>query len=111
MTPFQCRLNSSRRSLNGRWWIAIAILILAAPAAPAEDDPYDRYEPALAAARAAVREGRIVRGKMAGSGQSEEATQDLPSQGAVLVGFELGLGRFVNEEVIYSVRPLFWSRS
>src|SRR5690349_20258815 len=90
-----------------RWWPAVlAVAALTAPAVRAGDDDYKRYTPALAAAKAAVADGQTVRSKQIGSG-GDRPFEDLPGGGAVLIGFELGIGRFVGTEVIHTVRPLF----
>jgi uncharacterized RDD family membrane protein YckC len=85
-----------------------AVLTALAVAAPARaDDPYDRYTPAVAAARAAVAAGRTDRTPLAGSGFRHRAFTELPGDGAVLVGFEVFLGRFVDREVVHAVIPLY----
>jgi uncharacterized RDD family membrane protein YckC len=107
-TPVRNTLAPTRFILR-RWWPAVVTAAaLAAPTARAGDDPYNRYNPALAAAKAAVADGQTVRSRQIGSGGSRRF-EDLPAEGAVLIGFELGVGRFVSNEVIHTVRPLFWT--
>src|SRR5207253_531808 len=108
MTPLESNLNSRHRLPKCHWWATAAALALVAPA-PAGDDASTRYNPIAAAAKAAIQDSRTIRSKVAGWARSEGAFEDLPAEGAVLVGFELGVGRFVGSEVIYAVRPLFWT--
>ncbi len=60
-----------------------------------------------AAVRAAIAEKRIEKGRMLGFNLQREPFDELPPQGAVLVGFDVGLGRFVNIEVVYALRALY----
>jgi hypothetical protein len=54
-----------------------------------------------------VANGRVDRGRALGFRAHETTFTELPPQGALLVGFDLGLGRFVNIECIYAIRPVY----
>jgi hypothetical protein len=53
----------------------------------------------------AVRAGRITRSQQMGTGN--EPYQEVPEGGALLVGFEVTYGRFINNPTIKTVRPIF----
>jgi WD40 repeat protein/serine/threonine protein kinase len=56
----------------------------------------------------AVKAGKIVRGPAPGGGQQE--FYDVPEEGALLIGLELGLGKFGVQDVIHSIRPIYQTR-
>src|SRR5206468_3607755 len=60
-----------------------------------------------AAARAAVANGRIERSRPLGFHDSRTLFTELPSQGAILIGFDLGVGKFFNIETVYALRPVY----
>jgi hypothetical protein len=62
----------------------------------------------FAAARAAVADGRVVKSPLLGFSIVKTAFHDAPPQGALLIGFEVGLGKVhKNADVIYALRPLY----
>jgi hypothetical protein len=65
----------------------------------------------FAAARNAVATGRFERSKAIGSQNPAGAFVETPSTGAVLVGFDLGVGTFVNYDVVYAIRPVYMTES
>ena len=79
-------------------------LLLAARAAA---DPTDDLGPVLAGVRAAVADGRVTQGKMLGFDNPKGDFTESPSEPGVLVGFDLGLGKFFDIEVIYAYRAVF----
>jgi uncharacterized RDD family membrane protein YckC len=82
----------------------IAGLVLL-PCGLAADPP-----PILSAAREAVDQNETVDTRHVGSTAGRDYRQVRP-EGAVLIGFEIGLGKAVNTEVIYALRPLFGTAS
>lgn len=61
---------------------------------------------ALAAARDAVKDKRLQKTNMIGFGIGPEFEETLP-EGGVLVGLELSLGKFFDNDVIESIRPIY----
>jgi S1-C subfamily serine protease len=58
------------------------------------------------ALRAAVRDKRTKQTRRIGFGLAKEFSE-VPPQGALLIGFEVGLGKFINNDVIDSLRPIY----
>lgn len=54
---------------------------------------------------AAVKNNTVVETKMVGNG--DNPAKDMPGTGAVLVGFEVGLGDFVGNTIVKNVRPIY----
>ncbi|MGC3971345.1 MAG: hypothetical protein QM775_29595 [Pirellulales bacterium] len=44
------------------------------------------------------------------NGGGRESYRDVPEAGALLVGFDIGLGKFIDSDIISSIRPLYWTR-
>ena len=61
----------------------------------------------FAAVEQAVREGRTRR---TGSRGGQATFEEVPSEGAVLVGLKLGLGKFIQQDIISSIQPIFLTR-
>jgi hypothetical protein len=86
--------------------LAVALLVVSAlptralEPGPAEGTIYD------AAARA-VAKGWTHKTKMLGFGIVKTEFTEVPRDGAVLVGFDLGIGKFMNIDVIYAVRAVY----
>jgi hypothetical protein len=84
--------------------------LLAGFGSAAADDPPPAPPAILVAARAAVRESRIDRGRPLGFNLGARTFTELPAEGALLVGFDCGLGRFFNIENVYALRPIYQTR-
>jgi hypothetical protein len=63
--------------------------------------------PLSAALGAAVRKGQVEKGRLLGFALSRQSFEELPGDGGILVGFDLGIGKFVNIETIYAIRPVY----
>jgi hypothetical protein len=64
--------------------------------------------PAICAAvRKAVAEGRIEESTVLGWRDKRREFNELPAEGAVLVGFDCGVGRFMNIETVYALRAIY----
>src|SRR5262249_2147566 len=61
----------------------------------------------LAAAPAAVAGGPIAKTSAPGFSIEKKAYSEQPAEGALPVGFDLGLGKFVKDEQVYALRPLY----
>lgn len=57
---------------------------------------------------AAVKQKRTVDTDQLARGRDKY--RDVPEPGAVLVGLDIGLAKFVDSDIIGSIRPLYWSR-
>jgi hypothetical protein len=64
-------------------------------------------ETVFAAARTAAALGRVEKTPMLGAPILKTSFREAPLEGALLVGFELGLGKFVSEEAVYALRPIY----
>jgi hypothetical protein len=71
------------------------------------DNPPDEPNPIFAAAKAAVANGRIDKSKPLGFHDDRKSYSELPDQGSLLIGFDLGIGKFLDIDVIYALRPLY----
>ncbi len=67
----------------------------------------DEVSPVFAAARSAVANGWHQNSKALGFTFSKSPFTDLPRQGAILVGFDLGVGKFLDIDTVYAIRPVF----
>ena len=81
---------------------ALGILfLLAGPAAAQEPDSI------FAAARSAIVANRVEKTKALGGNDPKRAFSELPARGAVLIGFDVGVGKFGKIETVYALRPLY----
>ena len=58
-------------------------------------------------ARAAIAAGRIAKTDALGFTLEKKAFREAPAEGGVLVGFDVGLGKFVKDECVYALRPIY----
>jgi hypothetical protein len=61
----------------------------------------------LATAGGAVAQNLLQKTPAAGFHLERRLFTELPREGAILVGFDLGLGKFFNVEVVYAYRPIY----
>jgi hypothetical protein len=73
------------------------------PAAAADDKGSEIFT----AARAAVASGRVAKTDALGFTLEKKAFSEAPAEGGVLVGFDVGLGKFLKDECIYALRPIY----
>jgi hypothetical protein len=64
------------------------------------------YGEAIKEVREAVKEGRTKKTATIGFGIGKD-TEEIPPEGALLIGFEVGIGKFFNNDVIESIRPIY----
>jgi hypothetical protein len=86
-------------------WLGVALvgaLILSGQAPAADKEPRSLF----AAARDALAKGNVEKTKMLGF-KVDTPFNDAPAEGAVLVGFEIGLGTWGNDDIICSLRPIY----
>jgi hypothetical protein len=90
-----------------RWAVlaafAVSVILMSCDGASGADEP----DPIFAAARAAVAKKRIEKSPLLGGSLDRNLFTDLPGDGAVLIGFELGVGMFFNDETVYAIRPIY----
>ncbi len=84
--------------------LAAAALFGSSRAAP---PPADELGPLLDAVRSAVADGRVVQSKTLGFDHKKGDFTESPSEPGVLIGFDLGLGKFFDIETIYAYRAVF----
>jgi hypothetical protein len=90
-----------------RWELTlVAIVLTATDPVVAQDKPAEPM-PIIAAAREAARSGRYETTRTVGFTHGGREFHELLGQGGILIGFDLGVGRFINVETIYALRPLY----
>ncbi len=65
----------------------------------------------MAFIQAAVKEKRTADVDITGFKLSKELYRDVPQAGGILVGFQLGLGQFVNNPIINGLRPIYLTKA
>jgi hypothetical protein len=85
---------------------AVAALPLLAGLCPA-DGPANMAGAIFTAARAAVDAGRVESSKPLGFHNKRGLFNELPADGAVLVGFDVGIGKFLDIETVYALRAVY----
>jgi hypothetical protein len=98
-----CRPVFSRLAGAGSW-LGIALLgtAILGGARAADKEPIAL----LAAAKSAVAKGNVEKTRMLGS-QVDESFREAPAVGGVLVGFEIGLGTWGDDDIICTLRPIY----
>ena len=91
--------------------ILVAATLLAFTGRAAADEADDAARPLLAAAKEAVADGRLTQSKVLGFNLGKVAFSESPEDGGVLIGFDLGLGKFLDIENIYALRAVYLTRS
>jgi hypothetical protein len=76
-------------------------------AGPAVADGGDKGGDVFAAARAAVAGRRIAKTSALGFALEKKPFIEAPAEGALLVGFDVGLGKVGNDELVFALRPLY----
>jgi S1-C subfamily serine protease len=59
----------------------------------------------------AVRDKRLADVDVRGFTLSQKTYRDVCEEGGVLIGFQVGLGKFVNNEIVNAVRPIYRTKS
>src|SRR6266849_10329570 len=100
-------MRHGRDLLHARWAVlaafAVSVILISCCGASAADEP----DPIFAVARAAVAKKRIAKSPLLGGSPDRNLFTDLPGDGAVLIGFDLGVGMFLNDETVYAIRPIY----
>jgi hypothetical protein len=103
--------------MSSRRWITIsarlgitgaAVMMLLASTACA-DKPAEPPPPIFAAAHSAIAAGRLEKSKELGFVSAKGVFTEVPPQGAVLIGFDVGVGKFFDIETVYALRPIYLS--
>ena len=84
-----------------------AVVLGHAGSARAASDPTKDPDNIFAAARSAVAKGQVQKTTLLGGNLDQNLFNDQPGDGAVLMGFEVGLGPFLNDETVYAIRPIY----
>jgi hypothetical protein len=69
---------------------------------PADNKPTELFE----AAKTAVAGAQLSKTQVGGFTVGKNSYGELP-RGAVLIGFDIGLGKFIDHEAIYALRPIY----
>jgi hypothetical protein len=64
-------------------------------------------KPVFPALRAAIARGQVERTAVAGFRLGKNPFEELPDEGALLVGFDVALSKFVNSETVCALRPVY----
>jgi hypothetical protein len=84
---------------------AAFLLVLSIPDAAAlrAEEP----GPTLEAVRAALAEKRTEQTEVRGFQLGKQTFRDVPADGGLLIGFNCGVGKFMNSETVYALRPVY----
>jgi predicted Zn finger-like uncharacterized protein len=93
----------------------------AAPGGPAGKPPFGDSDPRAKTpikitgdlftfVQEAITAGRLSNVDIQGFKVGNNTYRDIPERGGVLIGFEIGLGKFVNNAVINALRPIYLTR-
>jgi hypothetical protein len=93
-----------RSCIAGLAGIAV-LFVVSRPAA--EGKPAAERETIFAAARAAIADGRLTRSAVLGFDLSKRRFNELPRQGCILIGFDAGVGKFLDIDTVYALRPVY----
>jgi hypothetical protein len=88
---------------------AASLALLLTALAPA-DEPAAGPDPLFVAARSAILNNRVEKSRILGCHNERRTFTELPPHGAVLVGFDVGVGRFMDIESVYALRPVYRTR-
>src|SRR5262249_33729667 len=90
-------------------WIGCvgALLVLVEGGAARATDPKDEAKAIYTAAENAVSRRQVEKTRMLGFGIENTAFSEMPPEGAILVGFDLGVGQFMDIESIYALRAVY----
>src|SRR5215471_2150079 len=95
---------ASRQSLAG---LVAALVLAVGPRIVFADEPTHKDTAIYEAAARAVAKGWTEKTRMLGFGVVKTAFTEVPRDGAVLVGFDLGVGEFMDIECIYALRGVY----
>ncbi|HEV3144335.1 MAG TPA: hypothetical protein VGZ47_10650, partial [Gemmataceae bacterium] len=70
-------------------------------------DPTSDKNAIFAAAKDAIAHGEVDKTYLEGFAIKKTSFEELLPEGAVLIGFDIGLGPFVKDDVIYALRPIY----
>ena len=101
------RLYSSRLLAFAFAGLAL-LLLLAGPCAA--DAPDDDAGPLLAFVKTAVANGQVEQSRVLGFNNPNKQFSETPDEGGVLIGFDLGLGKFFDIETVYALRAVYQTR-
>jgi hypothetical protein len=87
--------------------LAAAAALLLPAGLGAADGPANKTGTIFKAAEAAVDAGRVQRSKPLGFHNRGGLFTELPADGALLVGFDVGIGKFLDIETVYALRPIY----
>jgi hypothetical protein len=91
---------------RGGWLAALATAVfLAGSLAAAEPDKSPA--PIFAAVKTAIAKGEIEQTELRGFTLTKDSFQELPREGALLIGFDLGVGKFLAIENIFALRAVY----
>jgi hypothetical protein len=85
----------------------LGVILISCRGVSAADAPANERDSIFTAARAAVAKNRTEKSALLGGNLDNNLFTDLPGDGAVLIGFELGVGTFLNDETVYAIRPIY----
>jgi serine/threonine protein kinase len=69
--------------------------------------PKPEHADLFADIRAAIKENRLTTSEVYGAFVGKNLVPDVPPDGALLIGFKVGIGRFFNAKYIGSVQPIY----
>jgi hypothetical protein len=89
---------------------ALALLALGSSAGAADDAVQD-FRSLFVAVRKAVASGNVTTTRLGGVDVSRTTFSETPEEGAVLIGFEVGLDKLFDDYYIRAIRPIYLKQS
>jgi hypothetical protein len=76
-------------------------------ATPGDDIEDEKTDSLFTIAKSAVTDNEFGMTDMVGYGIEKTLFKELPRDGAVLIGFDVGVGKFTTDDMIYALRPIY----
>jgi hypothetical protein len=64
----------------------------------------------FATVQAAIKEGRVTDVDIRGFTLGNDLYREAPEEGALLIGFQVGLGKFIDNAIVDAIRPIFLTK-
>lgn len=91
-------------------WATTVLAALAATAlagSTAADDSTKAAPTIFESIQSALEQGQVTKSQQLGFALTKIAFEECPAQGAMLIGFDVGVGKVLNKDQVLSLRPLY----
>lgn len=100
-------MHASLRLCNKSWVIVVGITLLQGGGSVQARDQKEDAKAIYAAAENAVSRRLVEKTRMLGFSIEKSIFSDMPPEGAVLIGFDLGVGKFMDIDSVYAIRAVY----